>query len=223
MGNSEVTVTVYPSASAHCCWAKLVCGRAANLKLRQTGYPMRTLCANKSPMILFGNIAFSLAPAAVALIIATVALRTLLIKNHDALVEDVETSDETIAITDVTVIDVITGMHRTGLTVLVLNDRIEAIAPTLNLPPGVTRVNGRGKFLIPGLWDMHTHHQATGADSLDLFVAKGVLGTRDMGGTQILSCPCVSASSQARFSVQKSLPLDPCWMTLRRVFPTAAE
>jgi imidazolonepropionase-like amidohydrolase len=132
-------------------------------------------------MILLGNIAFSLVPTAVALIIATVALRTMLIKGHDAL-EDVETSAETIAITDVTVIDVITGMHRTGLTVLVLNDRIDAIAPTLNLPLGVTRVNGRGKFLIPGLWDMHTHHQATGADSLDLFVAKGVLGTRDMGG-----------------------------------------
>jgi hypothetical protein len=29
---------------------------------------------------------------------------------------------------------------------------------------------------------MHTHHQGTGADCLDLFVAKGIVGTRDMGG-----------------------------------------
>jgi hypothetical protein len=29
---------------------------------------------------------------------------------------------------------------------------------------------------------MHSHHQGTGADSLDLFVAKGIVGTRDMGG-----------------------------------------
>ena len=29
---------------------------------------------------------------------------------------------------------------------------------------------------------MHSHHQGTGAESLDLFVAKGVVGTRDMGG-----------------------------------------
>jgi hypothetical protein len=29
---------------------------------------------------------------------------------------------------------------------------------------------------------MHTHHQGTGADCLDLFIAKGVVGTRDMGG-----------------------------------------
>jgi hypothetical protein len=29
---------------------------------------------------------------------------------------------------------------------------------------------------------MHTHHQGTGADLVDLFVAKGIVGTRDMGG-----------------------------------------
>ena len=29
---------------------------------------------------------------------------------------------------------------------------------------------------------MHSHHQGTGADCLDLFIAKGVVGTRDMGG-----------------------------------------
>jgi imidazolonepropionase-like amidohydrolase len=29
---------------------------------------------------------------------------------------------------------------------------------------------------------MHSHHQGTGADSLNLFVAKGIVGTRDMGG-----------------------------------------
>jgi hypothetical protein len=29
---------------------------------------------------------------------------------------------------------------------------------------------------------MHTHHQASGTSSLDLFIAKGVVGTRDMGG-----------------------------------------
>lgn len=41
---------------------------------------------------------------------------------------------------------------------------------------------GRRKSLISGLWDMHSHHQLTGAGALDLFVAKGVVGTSDMGG-----------------------------------------
>jgi imidazolonepropionase-like amidohydrolase len=87
-----------------------------------------------------------------------------------------------LAITGATVIDVTTGARRTGLTVLTRGDRIAAIGPRIAIPPGATRVNGKGKFLIPGLWDMHTHHQGTGAECLDLFVAKGVIGTRDMGG-----------------------------------------
>jgi hypothetical protein len=87
-----------------------------------------------------------------------------------------------IAIIDVTVIDTITGAHRTNVTVLIRNGRIEAIKPDASSPAGSTRINGKAKFLIPGLWDMHSHHQGTGADSLDLFVAKGIVGTRDMGG-----------------------------------------
>jgi hypothetical protein len=93
-----------------------------------------------------------------------------------------EVSSAPIAITDVTVIDVITGAHRTNLTVLIRNGRIEAIAPRISIPIDATRLDGKGKFLIPGLWDMHSHHQGTGADSVDLFVAKGIVGTRDMGG-----------------------------------------
>ena len=87
-----------------------------------------------------------------------------------------------IAVTGVTVIDVITGAHRSGVTALTRDDRIVAIGADVRVPDEAARVDGRGKFLIPGLWDMHTHHQGTGADWLDLFVAKGIVGTRDMGG-----------------------------------------
>lgn len=89
---------------------------------------------------------------------------------------------ESLAITDVTVIDVATGRLQNGVTVVARGERIVAIGPRVTIPRGATRVNGEGKFLIPGLWDMHTHHQGTGADWLDLFIAKGVVGTRDMGG-----------------------------------------
>jgi imidazolonepropionase-like amidohydrolase len=89
---------------------------------------------------------------------------------------------ESLAITDVTVIDVGTGRLRNGVTVVAQGDRIVGIGPRVTIPRDATRVNGKGKFLIPGLWDMHTHHQGTGADWLDLFIAKGVVGTRDMGG-----------------------------------------
>ena len=89
---------------------------------------------------------------------------------------------ESVAITGVTLIDVATGQRQNGVTVVTRGDRVVAIGPEAPIPRAAARVNGRGKFLIPGLWDMHTHHQGTGADCLDLFVAKGVVGTRDMGG-----------------------------------------
>ena len=86
------------------------------------------------------------------------------------------------AIVNATVIDVVTGERRPGITVVTQAGRIAAMGKGIAIPRDAKRVNGKGKFVIPGLWDMHTHHQGTGADCLDLFVAKGVVGTRDMGG-----------------------------------------
>src|SRR4051794_29382778 len=91
-------------------------------------------------------------------------------------------SSRAVAIANVTVIDVLTGARRTGVTVLTQGDRIKAISAKTVIPRGTQILSGKGKFIIPGLWDMHSHHQGTGAECLDLFVAKGVVGTRDMGG-----------------------------------------
>lgn len=45
-------------------------------------------------------------------------------------------------------------------------------------------IDGRGKFLIPGLWDMHVHARASENDGLDLgaFTSHGVTSVRDLGG-----------------------------------------
>ncbi len=45
-------------------------------------------------------------------------------------------------------------------------------------------IDGRGKFLIPGLWDMHVHARASEHDGLDLgaFASHGVTSVRDLGG-----------------------------------------
>lgn len=93
-----------------------------------------------------------------------------------------ERQRQSVAITNVTVLDVVTGAKRTGVTVLTQGDRIAAIGTNIAIPRGATRLNANGQYLIPGLWDMHSHHQGTGAEWVDLFVAKGVVGTRDMGG-----------------------------------------
>ena len=87
-----------------------------------------------------------------------------------------------LAITDVTVIDVRDGSRHPGMTVIVRGRRIARLGRGIAVPAGSARVSGTGRFLIPGLWDMHVHHQASGAESLDLFLANGVVGTRDMGG-----------------------------------------
>lgn len=89
------------------------------------------------------------------------------------------------AITDVTVIDVETGARRPGHTVVVAGDRIAAVGPSADVavPRGATVVDGTGRFLIPGLWDMHVHAARDGR-ALRFwphFLAHGVTGIRETG------------------------------------------
>lgn len=85
---------------------------------------------------------------------------------------------------NVTVIDVETGALLPETTVRIMGDRIVGVESTGDRQPsaGTQVVDGRGKFLIPGLWDMHVHLSDAGATDLELFVAHGVTGVRDMGG-----------------------------------------
>jgi imidazolonepropionase-like amidohydrolase len=63
--------------------------------------------------------------------------------------------------------------------------RIAAIAQAgrARLPRGAQIIDGRGQFLVPGLWDSHTHLSMFGDAALSLFVSQGVTTIRDMGGT----------------------------------------
>ena len=67
-------------------------------------------------------------------------------------------------------------------TVLVDGQRIVAVGPTATtaVPAGARRIDGIGKFLIPGLIDMHVHFNDE-HDAL-LFVANGVTTVRNMWG-----------------------------------------
>lgn len=92
---------------------------------------------------------------------------------------------QSIAITDVRVIDVARGRATGEVTVLVSGDRISGVGPSTEIPvPGTaTVVDGKGKFLIPGLWDMHVHtstDRVTREVLFPLFVAHGVTGIRSM-------------------------------------------
>ena len=88
-----------------------------------------------------------------------------------------------LAITRVTVVDVERGARIPSRTVLVSGGRITAIVPARSAVPSGTRViDGRGRFLIPGLWDMHVHSPLPSAERLlPTFVEWGVTAVRDMG------------------------------------------
>ncbi|HEY9433928.1 MAG TPA: amidohydrolase family protein [Blastocatellia bacterium] len=89
----------------------------------------------------------------------------------------------TIAITGVTLIDGTGAAPRPGVTVIVSGNRISDIVAGMPDLAGIQEViDGKGKFLIPGLWDMHTHLAYVGDVSCTTLVAYGVTSVRDPGG-----------------------------------------
>jgi imidazolonepropionase-like amidohydrolase len=92
-----------------------------------------------------------------------------------------EKPEDSVAFTNVTIVDVVNGGRQAAMTVVTTAGRIADVSKEASIPQGAVRVDGTGKFLIPGLWDMHSHNQASGTESLELYLANGVVGTRDMG------------------------------------------
>jgi len=96
--------------------------------------------------------------------------------------ETSSTKPMTLAITHVTVIDATGAPARPDMTVLINGNRITEIGKSNEIrPPKNAEIeNATGKFLIPGLWDMHVHWYEK--DYLPLFIANGVTGIRIMWG-----------------------------------------
>ncbi len=93
-----------------------------------------------------------------------------------------------LAITNVTVIDPGSGGVESAQTVLVSGGLIRSVAATSadTSPSATITIDGTGKYLIPGLWDMHTHLGMHTDTDLAMLVANGVLNVRDMGGDPFL-------------------------------------
>jgi imidazolonepropionase-like amidohydrolase len=99
-------------------------------------------------------------------------------------------SKQSIAITNVTIIDVEHGRSIAPRTVLIDNGRIVSIEVprTAHIPTNAQRVDGHGRFLIPGLVDMHVHlfnlstHRPPSDWMFPLFIANGVTAVREMRG-----------------------------------------
>lgn len=97
-----------------------------------------------------------------------------------------------VAITGATVVTMTSDSVLHDATVLVRDGRIAAVGPAarVRVPAGARRIDGRGRFVIPGLADMHAHLYADEwvADSiagpeLAVYLAHGVTTARLLIGT----------------------------------------
>jgi hypothetical protein len=82
---------------------------------------------------------------------------------------------------DVDLFDADAAAMRPHSTVVVTGDRITAAGPdgTVAIPEGAEIVQGKGRALLPGLWDMHVH-VGSDVDGV-LYLASGVTSVRDLG------------------------------------------
>lgn len=89
----------------------------------------------------------------------------------------------TTAFVGVTLLDMVHDAPLPDHTVLVEDGRIAAVGPSggVAVPPDARRIDGRGRFLMPGLADMHVHLQDS--SDLRLFLANGVTTIRDLNGS----------------------------------------
>lgn len=104
---------------------------------------------------------------------------------QDALVAQGTPESGWTAVLHVTVIDATGSPAQPDMTVLIGGDRIAAVGRSgdVAVPAEARVVDARGKYMIPGLWDMHVH--VFDEDYLPLFLANGVTGIRHMGGAPI--------------------------------------
>jgi imidazolonepropionase-like amidohydrolase len=96
----------------------------------------------------------------------------------------------TIAIIHATVIDATGAPPKPNSTILIDQEKISAIGPdsSLEIPSSARLIDATGKYLIPGLADMHIHLMGAGEPAgsrefiLPLLIANGITTVRDMGG-----------------------------------------
>jgi imidazolonepropionase-like amidohydrolase len=107
-----------------------------------------------------------------------------------AAIADRGASASTLVFSHVNVIDATGGPLQSNMTVIVRDKQITDVEKNgkVRIPADARIVDAHGKYLIPGLWDMHVHTvfgdwlPRNEKIALPLFVANGVTGVRDMGG-----------------------------------------
>jgi imidazolonepropionase-like amidohydrolase len=107
----------------------------------------------------------------------------------------------TIAITNGDLFDSDRGVMRPRTTVIVRGDRIVAVGPadSIAVPAGATVIDATGKTVMPGMWDVHGHMQATSqSQGGPMQLSLGVTTVRDLG-----SDPDIAVANRDRAAAGK--------------------
>jgi imidazolonepropionase-like amidohydrolase len=120
-------------------------------------------------------------PATLGLLVVVILFLTCSCSSHPP---------PSLAITHVTLIDATGAAPQTDMTIFLADEQIAAIGPSKSvfIPRKTKTLDGTGKFLVPGLVDMHVHLTGAGEPTgsrdfiLPLLLANGITTVRDMGG-----------------------------------------
>jgi len=86
-------------------------------------------------------------------------------------------------ITNVNVVDIKTGEILKNKTLAIDSNRITAIYDNeIDGSDSIIIIDGKGKYLIPGLWDMRAHYKWSPVDLDLLLIPNGITGIREMWG-----------------------------------------
>lgn len=112
------------------------------------------------------------------------ALLSLILGFVSVLTAQTKPAPSQLTITHASVVDTRTGRLLPNQTVVIKDGLIVSVSAAR--AQAGTVIDAKGKYLIPGLWDMHVHSALTPVWDENviypLFVANGIMGVRDMGG-----------------------------------------
>lgn len=93
-------------------------------------------------------------------------------------------SDAPVLFRNALVVNPVSAQPIARASVLVMNGMIEAVGAEVVAPEGTRIIDARGRYLVPGLWDMHAHLAVSPpiGRAPEHYVGYGVLNLRDMGG-----------------------------------------
>ena len=100
------------------------------------------------------------------------------------------TTNNGLLLTNVTIVDTHTGKLTPSMSIAMDDGKITRIGRTGTLvaAKGIHTVDARGKFVVPGFWEMHAHaiDSPDRVDNLALMLANGITGTRQLSGSDAL-------------------------------------